>query len=251
MKSSIFKIGLLFIIVGLLVISVKAKVSRSVFSDTETQTNNTISTATSFEPPTADHIVISEVQTTGGTGGGTSKLTDRDFIELYNPTNLAINLSGYRVVKRTGSGVPNDTNVFTFTSSHVIPAHGYFLWASSESPGFASSIGADVTSSETLASSNNSIALRLGPLNIGTIIDALSWNPAAFSLKEGTEFSPNPGINESMERKALSTSTALTMAIGGSDQFRGNGFDSNNNAADFVLRTLSQPQNSSSPIEIP
>ena len=48
MKPSIFKIGLLYIIVGLLVIGIKAKVSKSFFSDTETQTNNTISTAECF-----------------------------------------------------------------------------------------------------------------------------------------------------------------------------------------------------------
>ena len=39
------------------------------------------------------------------------------------------------------------------------------------------------------------------------------------------------------------------MGIGGADEFEGNGYDSDNNASDFVQRTIPQPQNSSSPSE--
>ncbi|OGE05576.1 signal peptidase I [Candidatus Curtissbacteria bacterium RIFCSPLOWO2_01_FULL_41_18] len=209
------------------------------FSDTATSINNTFQASQIF----TNHIVISEVQIDGGLG----QANDNDFIELYNPTSSPFNLNGYRLVKRTGNA-PNDTNIFTFTSSHIVPAHGYFLWANDDFTTIA--VIPDVTSSDTLAASN-SVALRQGNLNTGTIIDALSWDPGASSLKEGTQFNSNPGANQSMERKALSTSTASSMAIGGADEFKGNGFDSNNNATDFVLRTVSQPQNSSSSPEAP
>lgn len=79
----------------------------------------------------------------------------------------------------------------------------------------------------------------------------MSWDPGASSLKEGTQFADNPQENESIERKALSTSTASTMLIGGADEFKGNSYDTNNNSTDFILRTISQPQNSSSPTETP
>ena len=209
------------------------------FSDTATSINNTFQASQIF----TNHIVISEVQIDGGLG----QANDNDFIELYNPTSSPFNLNGYRLVKRTGNA-QNDTNIFTFTSSHIVPAHGYFLWANDDFTTIA--VIPDVTSSDTLAASN-SVALRQGNLNTGTIIDALSWDPGASSLKEGTQFNSNPGANQSMERKALSTSTASSMAIGGADEFKGNGFDSNNNATDFVLRTVSQPQNSSSSPEAP
>lgn len=191
--------------------------------------------------PPANHVVISEVQITGGT----SHTTD-DFIELYNPTDSSINLGidDYRLVKRSGSSV-TDTSIVEFTAVHVIPAHGYFLWANS---GYTTiGVAPDSASTDTLASSN-SVAIRQGVAN--TIIDGLSWNNALQSFKEGTEFTPDPIANQSMERKAYSTSTQTTMESG-ADSLKGNGFDSGDNAIDFILRLVAQPQNSSSPTEMP
>lgn len=230
-----------------------ASVSGSFFTDQETSTENVLSAGvwiTPTPPNLANHIVISEVQTTGGRGGGSANLTDKDFIEIYNPTSDPINLNGYRLVKRTGSAIPNDTNIYTFSISDIIPAHGYYLWASSESPGFADLINADVISSDILAISNNSIAIRQGELNGGTIIDALSWSSVSGSLSEGTLFTPDLNTNQSMERKAYSTSTVASM-MGGDDNLKGNGYDSENNINDFILRTVSEPQNSGSPTETP
>ncbi|HEY6951864.1 MAG TPA: phospholipase D-like domain-containing protein, partial [Bacteroidota bacterium] len=53
----------------------------------------------------------------------------------------------------------------------------------------------------------------------------------------------------SAERKASSTSTTTTMGIGGTEETAGNGYDSNNNSADFTIRTGPQPQNSASATE--
>lgn len=53
MRSSILKLGLLFFIVGLIGLGVKIGTTTSFFSDTETQTGNTISTAESFCSPGA------------------------------------------------------------------------------------------------------------------------------------------------------------------------------------------------------
>lgn len=230
----------------------------SFFTDNAVSANNTFATASQFTTPTptptqsetppnediADHIVISEVQIDGGVG----QANNNDFIELYNPTSSEINIGGYRLVLRTGNS-SSDTNIVEFTNSHIIPAKGYFLWAhQSQSNNYATTLNADVSSSDVLGSSN-SIALRNGPLNSGVIIDALSWNEGNNALVEGTNFSPNPGINQSMERKAVSSSSVASMVIGGTDELRGNGFDTNNNATDFILRTVSQPQNSSSTAE--
>src|SRR5687767_3966688 len=76
------------------------------FFDTANSTTNTFAAAAVFPTATptpipvgiATHLVISEVQITGGSGDA-----DHDFIELYNPTNSAIDLNGHRLVKRTGN----------------------------------------------------------------------------------------------------------------------------------------------------
>ncbi len=242
------------------------KISYSFFSDTSSSTANVFSAATTFPTPTptgvelivssptptptpstsptsapvANHIVISEVQITGGTLNTTD-----DFIELYNPTSASISLNGLRLVKRSGSSTL-DTDIEVFTSSDSIASHGYYLWANSGYTTIA--VTPDETSADGLAASN-SVAL----INSTTseVIDALSWNNAVQSYKEGTEFSPDPGAGQSMERKALSSSTATTMAILGTDETKGNGYDAGDNSTDFVLRLVSQPQNSTSGTETP
>jgi len=229
----------------------------SYFSDSGNSSDNVLSASAEFPtvtptttptpppvtptPQIANHVVISEVQLSkSGTGN-----TDNDFIELYNPTSSAFNLKGHRLVKRSGSS-PNDTDIKVWLSDAFIPAHGFYLWANDS---IGSSIRADAITTDTIAASN-SIALRLGDRDTGTIIDALSWNSASQSLKEGTEFSPDPADNGSMERKAYSTSNAATME-GGADSLKGNGFDAGNNATDFITRTISEPQYSTSSAEIP
>jgi hypothetical protein len=139
-----------------------------------------------------------------------------------------------------------------WTSSIIVPAHSYYLWASSVN-GFSTLVGANVSSTDFLAA-NNSIAIRQGALNTGTLIDSLSWNNTVdsfTSLFEGTIFGSSPGAGQSLERKAYSTSSAVSMFTGGADESKGNGFDSNNNATDFVLRTVSQPQHSGGGTEMP
>ena len=230
------------------------------FSDTETSTGNVFTASSVFPSPTptpgpsptpsptpspspvgiANHVVISEVQINGGPGDA-----DHDFIEFYNPTNSAFDLNGHRLVRRTGNS-SNDDTIKSWTSSTLIPAHGFYLWANNSESDFPSSIGADTSTSLDLTSSH-SIALRNGPEDTGTIVDALSWNDGS-TFGEGDEFDPDPGADQSIERKALSTSDATSMTTG-SDVLKGNGFDTGNNATDFILRSLSQPQNTSSPTE--
>lgn len=193
--------------------------------------------------PLANHVVISEVQINGGPGDA-----EHDFIELYNPTNSSFELNGHRLVRRSGNSV-SDSSIKSWTTSTLIPAHGFYLWANNSDSTFPEIIGADTSTSVDLTASH-SIALRNGALDTGVIIDALSWNDGS-TLGEGDEFDPDPGGGESMERKAFSTSTASSMNIGGVDEFKGNSFDANSNATDFTLRLVSDPQSSSDPSETP
>src|SRR3989338_4370409 len=108
------------------------------------------------------HLVISEVQITGGAG-----LTKNDFIEIYNPTGAPIDLNGIRLVKRTATGT-TDTTLKSWTESAIIPAHGYYLWANSD---FASLFPTPDAKTTGTISDDNGVALRQGSEDTGAIID--------------------------------------------------------------------------------
>ena len=194
-KSFLFKNFLLclFIFIGV------------IFTQQELKANN------------SEHIVISELQITGGAGK-----TKNDFIELYNPTNASFNLKGHRLVKRTKTG-STDTTIKSWTSDALIPSYGYYLWANS-ADGFANSINADVSTTQTIAN-NNGIALRLGKEDEGEIIDSVGWGSCVNIFVEGTVFPTNPGANQSLERNS--------------------NVDTDNNSADFFIQDVPNPQNSS------
>ena len=160
------------------------------------------------------HIVISEIQTKGSAAND-------DFVEIFNPANYSVNLNGVRLVKRTKTGT-SDTTLKSWTSATFIPARGFYLWANS---GYtAIPVPPDTTTAGYIAD-DNAVALRYGVENTSSVIDAVGFGSAANVLVEGNVFPGNPAGGQSIERK-------------------GYGFDSNDNAGDFVLRTISQPQNS-------
>ena len=150
--------------------------------------------------------VISQVQISGTTK------SSEDFIKLFNPNSSPFDLKGHRLVKRTKTST-TDSSIKSFTSTSLIPAGGYFTWASS-ADGFADSIGADTATSQSL-STDNGIALRQGAEDEGLIIDSVAWGEAINGLAEGSAFPTNPGAGQTLARN--------------------NNSDTNNNATDFYL----------------
>ncbi|TSC95447.1 MAG: Nucleic acid binding OB-fold tRNA/helicase-type [Parcubacteria group bacterium Athens1014_10] len=139
----------------------------------------------------SDDLIISEIQITGGAGQ-----TNNDFIELYNPSPAPINLKGYRLVKRTKTGI-QDTNIKSWTNDEFIPAYGFYLWANSDYlpiPALP-----DATTTASLAN-DNGIAIRFGKADEGEIIDALAWGEAKNIFIETALFPDNPSANQSIER---------------------------------------------------
>ncbi|NTX59100.1 lamin tail domain-containing protein [Myxococcus sp. CA051A] len=197
--------------------------------------------------PVADHVVISEVS-----GRGATSQTD-EFVELHNPTNQDVDLSGWMLQYKSAAG-STYTGTFVIPAGKVIPAHGYFLLAHTGYTG-TGALAADATWSgfDLSASTTAGGHVRIGR-NLTTPspieVDKLGWGTA--NSPEGSAAGPfHPAAGGSIERKALPTSTQATMAEGGSDASRGNGSDLNNNSADFVVRTGRQPQNSLSGTERP
>jgi len=167
-----------------------------------------------------DHIVISEIQITGGVGK-----TENDFIELYNPTSAGINLKGYRLVKRTKTGI-SDTSIKSWTSDVYIPANRYYLWANSNYMDI--SVSPDATTTGTI-SPDNGVALRFGAANTGEIVDSIGWGEAQNAFVETAAFQiTNQNVYQSIQRK-----------------FQDNNYvDTDNNSVDFFIQENPNPQNS-------
>lgn len=186
----------------------------------------------------ANHIVISEIQV------GTSYSSEEEFIELYNPTDHKIDMSNYRLTKKTKSG-----KEYNLASSFVgeeggygeIKPHGFFLISNTRSlmrnASFVKRVDALYTvSSQSIAADNTIILYSDAGL---TIIDKVGYGMV--TDYEGQQ-SLNIPIGSSLERKYIWSSTYATMS-GGPERALGNSFDSNNNYNDFIIRSNPDPQN--------
>jgi phosphatidylserine/phosphatidylglycerophosphate/cardiolipin synthase-like enzyme/predicted extracellular nuclease len=190
----------------------------------------------------ATHVVISEFATRG-----LSSATD-EFVELYNPTSSAIDISGWKLQYKSASGtIWNDRAILPANSS--IPAHGFFLIANQTSytgPPAADYTSGSWTSGTGMADSGHERIIDASAVQV----DLVGWGSAI--APEGSP-APNHGTSangNSVERKALASSTADSLASGGAHALLGNGQDTDNNASDYVVQTHGRnPQNSASPIE--
>lgn len=116
-----------------------------------------------------------------------------EFIELYNPNNCEINLSGFSLKKKTAKG-NESALISTKNFTGIIPAKSYFLISH---PEFCSQIACDLKYSSTASlSKNNTILLYDQEKNI---IDKLGIGEVEdFFEKPST----NPEKNQALKRIA-------------------------------------------------
>lgn len=203
--------------------------------------------ATSLFGQVANHIVISEVYGGGGNSGSTWK---NDFVELYNPTNAPVNITGWSV--QYGS-IDKPMSQVTMLTGTIQPK-SFFLVQESQGAGGTKDLPTpDVVGVIPMASGSGKVALvRDGSLVSGpidpTVVDFIGYGSANQS-----EGSPAPLLSNttSVERKASGTSTAASLGPAGSEEKAGNGWDVNDNASDFVAQMAINPQNSASSKEPP
>jgi len=168
-------------------------------------------------PPSAS-LVISEVQTGGASASD-------EFVEIANVGPLTADLAGLELmgISSSGATVARRTAWTAATlvgpGRHLLVANAAGIWASI----------ADATYASGLAATGGVVALRRTG---GAVVDAVGWGDAANAFVEGTS-APAPPAGSSIER------------LPGGDQ--GNATDTNDNAADWVVRVVPSPQRLADP----
>jgi len=177
------------------------------------------------EPPTdltvahwgtvSDHVVISEI----------NMIDSPEWVELYNPTDQPVDLTGWTLDGR----YENDA-----TASGFIQPYSYY------SIGDAGS-GADREETITLTNSASANCWVRIQNSASVTIDAVGWDSLVTLEGEHyeTAMAPNPGTTNTLERKSTETH----------DEAKGNGWDTNDNSQDFIVRNTPEMQTTASPPE--
>ena len=206
---------------------------------TPTPTDGPIPTPTG-EPVSS--IKISELMIAGET-------TTDEVVEVYNPTDVDIAITGWALIKKTATGTPSDlVNEF---ADLTIPSHKYLLVAH---PDYDSTdevvvMAIDGVTADVYYSTSASLAINNTVLLVDGSAQVIDKVGLGTAIDVETAAIANPGTSASVERKANSGSTEETMIPGGADELAGNSWDTNNNSSDFVVRDSPQPQNLTSPAE--
>lgn len=211
-------------------------------------------------------VLISEIMRNGGNA-------DNEFIELYNPNPVAINLkdAGYKLYRDSSGGGSPDLLCDFSVSRHFnadflptaldIPAYGFYLIVNDNATaGTTWRIAADalVKDERMVVNANNILYLKKSASSLeidSAILDFVGYGTATDF--DGTGAAPAIASNGgSIERKAYNNSTADADATtglleGGGHFAMGNSFDSDNNSSDFVYRPEANPQGSTSAVEQP
>ena len=180
-----------------------------------------------------NHLLISEIRSRGPLGASD------EFIELYNPTSVAIPLDDAWSIKIRGSSSGSYVTRWQGppTQSISIPAHGHFLIGG---PAYAQSPAADVTIQSALTTDSASVLL----INVGATIDAVCFAfgdmkvmaVSAFTC-EGVPASNSPHDDTMAGMSDLDSSVARNQ----------NGCaDSGDNAADLTYLHPAQPESTMS-----
>lgn len=168
--------------------------------------------------PASGSLVISEIET-----GGTS--ASDEFIEIANVGPVVADLAGFEIAAASSVGTTASRRIGWSVSTPIEPGR-HFLVANAAGAWAAI---ADGTYTTGLAATGGAVVLR--PVG-GTPVDGVGWGDAANPFVEGAP-APAPPAGASIERRP-----------GGE---AGNGTDTNDNAADLVVRAIPAPQGLADP----
>lgn len=171
-------------------------------------------------------IVINEVYGGGGNSGAEYK---NDFIELYNPTSLQVNLSGWSVQYSSATGTTWSGK--TPLTGIIAPNSYYLIQQSAGTGGTAALPIPDDIGTISLSGTAGKVALVPNNITLtgacpaaGSYVDLVGFAATA-NCFEGIGAAPAPSNTTSIQRNPK-------------------GFDTNNNSTDFVVTNPPTPKNS-------
>ncbi|HRR45738.1 MAG TPA: lamin tail domain-containing protein [Candidatus Paceibacterota bacterium] len=180
-------------------------------------TNNSSNSPTPTTTKPVFKILINEIKVSGKDENGKEKPYD-EFIELYNPNNFEVNLTGYYLQKKTSGSEDYSSLVpARYLENKIIPANGYLVITHSSS---TNSNFSDVLISDYSVTDNNTIVFK-GPDQ--EIIDQVGYGLAG-DCEGSCALSPNAG--QSIQRRQLD----------------GVFIDTDNNLNDFELQNCPSPK---------
>ena len=174
-------------------------------------------TATSLPGGSATSVVISEFQTVG----------NDEFVEIYNPTNNWVDISGWKISGSNSSG--GTQTRATIPSSTILRSGQYYLVANNS---YTGNVSPNLRYGTSI-SDNGGIGLLTAS---DDIVDEVGMS-AGSAYQEGNTLSPLTSANESYERKEGDSASSGTPS--------GSCVDTGNNASDFRLSNPPTPHNSS------
>jgi len=175
----------------------------------------------------ARRAVLTCVASSGGTAAvrinefsvGTNASLADEFVELVNAGTASADIGGFRLVYRSGSGTA-DVALATIPAGTTLAAGAFYLFGGGSYSGAAT---ADQSFSASLASSAGGLALRNAD---GAIVDSVGYGTATNAFVEGSPAAAPP----------------VTAAPGSSAQRSPDGYDTDNNAADFAATASPSPR---------
>jgi hypothetical protein len=135
-----------------------------------------------------------------------------EFVEIVNAGEAAADLSGWRLVYRSGAGT-SDVSLGTLADGTTLAPGAFFLFGGSA---YSGAHAADASFSAGLASAAGGVAVKDAD---GNVIDSVGWGDATNAYVEGT----------------AAAAPTIEPAPGKSDARHPNGHDTNVNSADFAI----------------
>jgi hypothetical protein len=135
-----------------------------------------------------------------------------EFVEIVNTGTAAADLSGWKLVYRSGAGT-SDVSLGTLADGTLLAPGAFFLFGGSS---YSGAHAADKSFSAGLASAAGGVAIKDAD---GNIVDSVGWGDATNAFVEGTT-APAPPV---------------APAPGKSDARHPNGHDTNVNSTDFTI----------------
>ncbi len=157
----------------------------------------------------------------GGGGGNSGSVYSHDFVELYNPTDAPIDVTGWTVHQKSAAGNIGNSVVLT----GVIPANSYLLIQGAAGNNDTGALPTPDAQGSLNFAGRNAIA-ELTDAS-GTVVDLVGWGSA-------TQFETAPA-----GRTSNSTSVQRVSL----------GVDSDDNSADFIVDTPTPRNSGAEPAE--